>query len=273
MSVEDSADIRVELVDGLQVAYRSLGSGPRLVLVHGLAQDHQIWSRVQDGFPDYSTMAYDIRGHGRTPLGNGDGTLAQLGNDLVGFLENVGPATCIGFSLGGAIALWAAGERPDLVQKVVAVATSSVVGADAAEALQERIEVLQGGDPTRIWEVLYGDTTAQLGNREVDARSVAEERRAAIRDPAGYVNGARAVLSMRKDSLHDRLAQISAQVLIITGELDRWCPRRAAEIMLEQLKTAHFVELQGAGHLVTHDGPAAFAAALRGWLEAKGGNG
>lgn len=265
-------DVRIEMAGDLPVAYRSNGSGPRLVLLHGLAQDHRSWSQVQDALGDYLTLACDLRGHGLTPLGKGDGTMAQLGNDLVAFLEDVGPSVCVGFSLGGVVALWAAAERADLVDGVVAVATSSVVGRAAATALEERIELFREGDPRTIRSALLSDTRAQLVEPEVDPVAVADERVAAVSDPAGYINGAQAVLSMREHSVHDRLADISAPVLVVNGEFDRWCPRRAAEIMLEELKRAAFVELPGSGHLIAHDVPVALAATIRDWLESKGEN-
>ncbi|MGI8708790.1 MAG: alpha/beta fold hydrolase [Actinomycetota bacterium] len=270
MLLGNADDVRIEMAGDLPVAYLPGGSGPRLVLLHGLAQDHRTWSQVQEALGDFLTLACDLRGHGSTPLGKGDGTIAQLGNDLVSFLERVGPSVCVGFSLGGVVALWAAAERADLVNGVVAIATSSVVGKAAAASLAERIELFREGEPATIRSALLSDTRAQLADPKVDPVAVADQRVAALPDPTGYINGARAVLSMREQSVHDRLADISAPVLVVNGEHDRWCPRRAAEIMLEQLKTATFVELPGCGHLVTHDAPIDLAATVRDWLESKG---
>jgi pimeloyl-ACP methyl ester carboxylesterase len=239
----------------------------RVVLIHGLGQDSRIWRRVRAELTDVETVSHDIRGHGDSPLADGDGTLAQLGQDLIALLETVGPAVCVGFSLGGSIALWAAAERPDLVTGVAAIATSSVVGSAAARAMRERIELFESGDQEAILDVLRTDTVAQVANSEVDVESVLAERMSAIHDAAGYVNGARAVCSMRDVSLHDRLASIKAPVLVVSGERDVWCPRRAADIMLDQLPTGSFVELPDVGHLVPDDDPVTLAKVLREWLQ------
>ena len=50
---------------------------------------------------------------------------------------------------------------------------------------------------------------------------------------------------MREEPLNERLDRIVLPVLVVSGELDLWCPRRAAEIMLEHLADAEFVELDG----------------------------
>ena len=241
---------------------------PLFVLIHGLAQDKHIWDRVIPDLPGRS-RAYDLRGHGGSPLGMADGTLQQLADDLIELLSQIGPATCIGFSLGGAIALLAAAQRPDLVEGVVAIATSSVVGRAAAAALTERITVFESGDRARITDVVLADTISQLGRTQSDAAAIAQLRMIAMSDPLGYVNGARAVLSMRETSLNDRLGDIASPVLIISGELDVWCPRRAAEIMLEQMP-AQFVEVSGVGHLIPDEAPADLASAIRNWLELRG---
>jgi pimeloyl-ACP methyl ester carboxylesterase len=266
----DGADtLRTTHLGELDVTYTTAGSGPRLVLIHGLAQDHTIWTEVQHALADYTTVSYDLRGHGDTTLGAADGTLAQLADDLASLLEEVGPAICVGFSLGGAIALWAAAVRPDLVTGVVAVATSSVVGRAAEASLAERIEQFRAGGVAGVRGIILADTVSQLGTTGPDAEAITESRMRAIGDGAGYVNGAEAVRSMRVHSLNERLPEIPTRVLVVSGELDQWCPRRAAEIMLEQLPSATFIELPGIGHLVTDDDPDGLAAVIRTWLESE----
>lgn len=266
--MRDSPGPSVEHVtlDDIDVAFCRSGSGRRLVLIHGLAQDHRIWSGIQDQLGDFLTFAYDVRGHGATRVGHADGTLAQLSGDLVKFLEEVGPSVCVGFSLGGSIALRASTDRPDLVTGVVAVATSSIVGRAAEAGLRERIEVVSSGDVDRIRIMLHEDTLSQLAeSTEAEVDRLTEERLAAIADPRGYLNAAQAVCSMRVDSLHDRLQGLEVPVLITSGEFDAWCPRRASDIMREQIPAATFLEIHGVGHLVTDEDPDGLVDAIRSW--------
>src|SRR5690606_2371848 len=57
----------------IEVHYTCSGSGPAVVFVHGLAEDHRSWQRQQRELPDYRTFAYDLRRHGATTLGAADG--------------------------------------------------------------------------------------------------------------------------------------------------------------------------------------------------------
>ncbi|MCY4501779.1 MAG: alpha/beta hydrolase, partial [Alphaproteobacteria bacterium] len=84
--------MRVRLAD-IDVGYTRMGEGPSAVMVHGLAEDRSSWADVQCRLSDFTTYAYDLRGHGETDLGEAEGTLEQLGGDLIAFLEALtGPA-------------------------------------------------------------------------------------------------------------------------------------------------------------------------------------
>lgn len=270
MSVASGTGVDRLAVGDLSVAYHATGEGDRVVLIHGLGQDLGIWGPIQDAWPSARTIAYDLRGHGSTTVGAPEGTLAQLGRDLVGLLESVGPATCVGFSLGGSVALWAASERPDLVVAVVAVATSSVVGRAAADAMGERIEQVESGGPARLAEVLASDTRSQLAGDESRLDEIVAARVAASSAVEGYLNGARAVRDMRDHPLQERLGAVHQPVLVVNGSRDPWCPRRAAEIMLEVLPNAWFAELEGVGHLVTDVAPDELLERIRVWTEERG---
>lgn len=251
----------------IDVAYRPAGRGATVVLIHGLGQDHQMWTAQQEMLNGYRTIAYDLRGHGRSTAGEGDGTLAQLGGDLIALLDHVGPARCVGFSLGGTVALWAASERPDLVPAVAAIATSSVVGRAAAAFFAARIELFSAGDPNAIRKAAVEDTRSQIAAGSLDVEALAAARLEAIGNARGYINAARAMVALREVPLNDRLELIRQPVIVISGEHDAFCPRRAAEIMLEHLVDARFEELPGVGHLVADEDPDAVTRVLQQWLD------
>ncbi|HEV7564307.1 MAG TPA: alpha/beta hydrolase [Solirubrobacterales bacterium] len=265
MSGEVVQEKNIALRD-IEVAYRESGEGQPVVLIHGLAQDHRMWTAQQDELRGQRTIAYDVRGHGGTTIGDADGTLRQLGEDLVALLEEVGPATCVGFSLGGTVALWAAAARPDLVPDLVVLATSSVVGSAAAGFFADRIALFSKGDRAEIAAALREDTKAQLGEADADLEAIVVARLQAVADGAGYVNAARAMAAIHDDPLNTMLETLTQPVKVISGERDRFCPRRAAEIMLEHLPNASFEELPQLGHLLTDEDPGAVTRAIAAWL-------
>ncbi len=244
----------------IDVAYADSGSGPALVLVHGLAEDHRTWDAQQD-LPGLHTYAYDLRGHGGTSLGDADGSLAQLSDDLVNFLRGVsGPAICAGFSLGGTVVLSAAAEEPELVLGAIVLGTSTVVGRAAAEFYAERISRV--GDPQRVAEALREDTAPAVTDPAADVDAITARRVAAVGNGLGYANAARAMATLREQPLTPRLAAIGCPVAVIGASDDSFCPRKAADIMLAALPCATYSEIPGAGHLMNVDNPSAVTSHL-----------
>lgn len=255
------------IVDDITIHYNKSGSGPPVVLLHGLAEDHRSWSQVQAELSDYTTYAVDLRGHGSTTSGEGAGSLKQLGHDLIGFLEQVtGPAAVVGFSLGGTIVLWAAAERPDLVIQPIPVATSSVVGRAAASYFAGRIAQVESGDLSGFADGLRQDTAQQVVT-DVDIDALVAHRLEAVGSGAGYINAAKAMIGLRTTRLTPRLTDIQTHVDVIGGERDRFCPRKAADIMMDALPNATYHEIANASHLIAVDQPAAFVTLLAKLLE------
>ncbi|MXV90514.1 MAG: alpha/beta fold hydrolase [Acidimicrobiia bacterium] len=251
----------------IDVSYRRAGSGPAVVLLHGLAEDHASWNPVLGHLGNFTVFAVDLRGHGATTAGVGRGTLEQLGEDLVAFLRDVsGPARVVGYSLGGTIALEAA-TRPDAaVEGVIAVATSSVVGRGAADFFAGRISQIVSGDWAVFADGLRADTAGQVVT-DVDVDAITAARLVAVGTGAGYVNAARAMIGVRSAPLNARLDRIAVPVDVIGADRDAFCPRRAADILLEALPDARYHEISGAGHLVSVDQPASYGRLLARLLE------
>jgi len=254
-------------IGDIRVAYNVAGDGLRAILIHGLAQDHTMWASQQGDLCEFTTLAYDLRGHGDTTLGRAEGTLAQLGRDLIELLEQLGPSACVGFSLGGAVALWAASERPDLVERVVVIATSSVVGSNAVVDLTRRISLVEAEGADAIRDMLSRDTAAQLSDGFADVGGVIAERLHAARNPGGYLNGLRAMRGMQDRSLHRRLVYVRSRVVVVGAECDEICPPRAAELLLEGLPDARFAQIPGARHLASYTATATITRLIRSGLE------
>lgn len=239
----------------IEVGYTRTGSGKPVVFIHGLAEDAGSWSEVTRRLEGVRAHALDLRGHGRSSAGDGNGTVSQLAGDLLAYLEKVtGPAACVGFSLGGVIVLEAALQRPDLVRQAVVVGTSSKVGRAAAAFFEERVEQVRS-DIEGFRQALAADTDAQLAHNRDDIAGIAARRVVAVGEGAGYVNAARAMIAVASAPLTERLRDIKAPVHIIQGEKDVFCPPKAAEILREAMPQAGYSEIPDAGHLIAVDQP------------------
>lgn len=247
----------VELND-IVVNYRQRGSGPPVVLLHGLAEDRRSWEAVSAHLGEFTVYALDLRGHGRTTPGQGAGTLSQLGDDLAAFLSKVtGPAAVVGYSLGGSIGLRAATDPRALIGHLIVAATSSVVGTAAAEFFAGRIAQLEASDWDGFAAGLRDDTARQVVTA-VDVDKLASRRMDAVGDGRGYINAARAMIGIRSEPLNPLLAQIRVPVDVIGAEFDVFCPRRASEIIVDSVNGCRYHEVAGSGHLLSVDQPDAY---------------
>src|SRR5438094_9502326 len=94
--------------DDIEVAWFEAGRGEPLVLVHGLGDDHRAWRRtLPDLMLRHRVVLYDLRGHGETTLGRPDGSLRQLGGDLVALLDalETGRGRIAGCSVAGPVVM------------------------------------------------------------------------------------------------------------------------------------------------------------------------
>ena len=258
--------MKIRLAD-IEVDYRTAGAGDPVIMVHGLAEDAGSWADVQARLRGFATYAYDLRGHGNTDLGQAEGTLAQLGEDLIRFLEEVtGPVACVGYSLGGTIVLWVAAERPDLVRRAAVIGTSTVVGRAAAEFFHERLALIES-DSKVFAGALADDTAKQILSPDANLAEVVARRLTAVGNGGGYINAVRAMADLNADPLTPRLAEITCGVDVIGGSGDVFCPRKAANIILEHLADSRYHEIAGAGHLVSIDKPVEYADAIHSALQ------
>lgn len=255
-------------IGDIDVAYTESGSGDPVVLVHGLAEDRHTWRLQQEALGDVRTYAYDLRGHGETTLGEADATLAQLGGDLIGFLERVsGPAVVVGFSLGGTVALWAAAERPDLVRRAVVLGTSSVVGRAAAGFYEQRIGLAADTASAAYREALREDTAAAIVVAHDRLDEVVAARLRAVGDGRGYVNASRAMAGLHAEPLTPRLAEVTVPVDVVGADQDAFCPLKASQIILGALADGTYHEVAAAGHLMNIDNPNGVTEVLRATLD------
>jgi pimeloyl-ACP methyl ester carboxylesterase len=210
-------------------------------------------------------IMYNFRGHGGSTLGEADGTLGQLGGDLVGLLDalEVDRPVVAGFSLGGTIAMRAAIDHPDRVGALALVGTSSRVNRAAKEWYEERTAMVDRDDP-RLRETLDADTGDVYRNRPGEIRDGLLIRRQSTADPRGYANACRAMGRLNAAPLDDELEAIAVPTAILAGDVDQHCPPRAAEIIAEHIPGSVLRVLDDTGHPLPVERPAEVAAAIAG---------
>jgi 3-oxoadipate enol-lactonase len=249
----------------MTAARYEVGRGEPVVLVHGLADDHRAWRRVVAPLMlTRRVVLYDLRGHGGSPLGDdADGSLAQLGADLIAVLDDAGleRAAIAGFSLGGTIAMRAAIDAPERVSALALVGTSSRVNSTARSWYEERAALVERDDP-ELRATLDGDTEDVYRNRPGEIEAGLRIRRESTADPGGFANACLAMAGLNEAPLDPELGAIKAPTVILAGDADQHCPPRASEIIAERIEGSTMRVLENTGHPLPVERPDEVAAAI-----------
>ena len=129
--VADPVDtsIRFVTIHGHQRAYRMAGSGPAVLLLHGIADNSESWVPLMaDLARRFTVVAPDLLGHGRSAKPRADYSVAAYANGMRDLLEVLGidRATVVGHSLGGGVAAQLAYQYPERVERLVLVSSGGV---------------------------------------------------------------------------------------------------------------------------------------------------
>ena len=235
--------------------------GPRVVLVHGFTQTHRSWDEVAAPLGDrFDVLRVELPGHGGSDghrLGFAE-TAAAIGQ------TGGGPATYVGYSMGGRLCLRLALDRPDLVQSLVLVGASPGIADEEARDERRRSDArlakdLEGGDTKTFLEGWLAQPLFETTTPRPDDLAA---RRTNSADGLAYA--LRTLGTGSQEPLWQRLGELSMPVLLIAGEHDEKF-RRIAEQMAEAIGPRARTEwVEGAGHAVLLDRPDECAALIAG---------
>jgi len=181
----------------MSLAWHTVGDGPSLLLVHGAAEDAGMLAPQAAAFAARGrrVITYDRRGTGASPRDDWpDGGVARHADDAADLLRTLdaAPATVLGFSSGGVVALALAARHPEVVREVIAwepAALGVLPGAAAMHAeIMAPIEAHLAARPDD-WVGAYDVMLEVLseGRADLDSPAVAAQRvnaEAALRDDA-----------------------------------------------------------------------------------------
>jgi len=217
---------------------------------------------------DHRVVAYDHRGHGNSEVPPGPYGLADLADDaerLLAELEGEARQSVVwvGLSLGGMVGQELALRHPRRLRALVLANTTGSFGEEGRAQWRQRIATIEQGGLEAVVDATlqrwFGPAT-----HATHPALVARFRRRVLSTPlAGYLAASQAVMNI--DTL-GRLPQLRLPTLVIAGASDAGTPPAMAQAIAQAVPDAQLVVLQGAAHLSVLEQPAAFEAALRGFL-------
>jgi pimeloyl-ACP methyl ester carboxylesterase len=124
-AVVEALEVQHVTIHGHRRAYVKTGSGPALLLLHGLGCDHTTWEPVINGLATrFTVIAPDLLGHGQSAKPRADYSVGGYANGMRDLLTvlNIDKVTVVGHSLGGGVAMQFAYQFPERTERMVLVA-------------------------------------------------------------------------------------------------------------------------------------------------------
>lgn len=262
-------------VNGTNLYYEMAGAGDPVVLLHGLGGDTRYWQVVFDTLaPQYQVVRYDLRGFGRSALPTTEPYTHV--DDLKALLDylGIGRAHLMGNSFGGNQAIQFALAYPAATRSLVLI-SNDVQGAQGQPSSTP--------DEDATWAAVFG--TLGQGDKQAAAAAVVDlhpfftvvrtmpaERAMLVAMFADYswwhFQGNQDPVIIPATPAAERLGEITAPTLVITGELDTQGIHFMADLTAKGIPGAQKVVMAGLDHVPFLADPVAFHKVVLAFLAA-----
>ena len=253
-------------VDDCRLYYETSGTGPPLLLVHGLGSSTRDWQAQVPFFEEhFQVIRFDVRGHGCSDQPAGPYSMPQFARDTATLLRHLdaGPAHVVGISMGGMIGLQLAADALPLVRSLTLV--NSYVEF-VPRTWQTRFQTWR----RKLFIRLFGMRAVGwvLSRRlfphpEHDEQRTLCARRWAENDKQAYLDAIDAIVGW---SIRARLPEITCPTLVLTAEHD-YTPPSHKRRYAERMPDARLVVIPDTHHALPAERPALFNEALLDFLQ------
>jgi len=270
------------VLHGHSVAYRTAGSGPAILLIHGITSNSLTWESVAPSLArNHTVIAPDLLGHGQSAKPRGDYSLGAYASGVRDLLVSLGHerATVVGHSLGGGVAMQMAYQFPERCERLVLVGSGGL-GREVSGLL--RAATLPGSEWVLPFLASAGLLDAgravgrfldRLGlSLRTDVQEMASGH-ASLADPearAAFVHTLRTIVDPggQRVNASDRLylAQ-EVPTLIVWGERDPIIPVAHGRAAHELIPGSRLEVFERAGHYPHVDDSARFNRVLEEFMD------
>ncbi|SLN25294.1 3-oxoadipate enol-lactonase 2 [Roseovarius litorisediminis] len=236
------------MMDVIDCEFTVQGDGPPLFLIHGIGAARNTWAKALPVLtPHFTVVTYDLRGHGASPMPQGEFGLDELVNDLERVRDRTGfeAAHFAGHSLGGMIGPAYARRFPDRVKSLGLLSTAAFRTEDdsakvwgVVRAMEEKGIPQVLGTLTDRWFTdgfiaEHGDVVERRLKQVVDT------------DAEVFLNVFRIYAGVE---MAPWLHEVTAPSLVLTGENDGGCNPRLNRLIDAALPNSELVILPGLKH-------------------------
>ena len=250
-------------LNGINLHYALSGesTAPPVLFVHGFPFSLEMWRGQIDAVAaaGFRAVAYDVRGHGMSDVGDGQYTIESHVDDLFALLDHlkIPKAAIVGLSMGGYITLRAFEREP--VRFVAAVLCDTRSEPDTDEGRVKRAASVRAvkKNGSAAFAAEYVKMMFAQETISTNPSAVESIRQVIARTPPLSIAGTLIALAARTDTTAS-LGRISVPTLVLVGERDTVTPPPSSESMKSKIPGAELHIVPGAAHLSNLDNPAYF---------------
>jgi pimeloyl-ACP methyl ester carboxylesterase len=276
--------LQYRTIHGYRRAFRVAGTGPAILLIHGIGDNSTTWDTVQSKLAQrFTVIAPDLLGHGKSDKPRADYSVAAYANgmrDLLSVLD-IEHVTVVGHSLGGGVAMQFAYQFPQLVERLILVGAGGVtkdvnialriasvpMGSEALALLRLPMVLPVLQVIGRVGGALFGSTGVGRDLPEV-VRILAD-----LPEPtasSAFARTLRAVVDWRGQvvTMLDRCYLTeSVPVQLIWGSRDSVIPVEHAKMAHSAMPGSQLEVFEGSGHFPFHDDPDRFVELVEKFID------
>ena len=219
------------------------------VFIHGVGLDHKMWNPQINSLNNYSSITYDLLGHGQTDYTKSEITLDDFSNQLKSLLEylKIEKINLIGFSLGSLIALNFAEKFQDILE------TLTLIGTTYKRTDEQRAKVLERFEQAKLNMPISKQALKRWfsdGYLKSNPEIYDQFMKILNKKPKDHLNFLKAykLFANHVDDI-EMIKKIKTKTLVMTGSDDIGSTVAMSKSLTKDLINSNFIEISNGKHL------------------------
>lgn len=255
------------MIHGVDISWTISGSGPLLLLVHGLPFQKGMWNDIVPLLDPHMRVArLDLPGFGESAAPQGTPSMSGYADILEGFLCSIGNETAIvaGHSMGGYALLDLAARFPQLLRGMVMLSSRAIADTPDQVANRKAMALRLRTDAPEFVADLMMPRMVRQGSADIQLRKHIRDAMDPLR--AEGIAWCQLAIASRPD-FSARLNSIATPALVLAGSHDAIVPLEESGIMAANFQAGRLAVIEDAGHMPMIERPQDTAQAILSWAK------
>ena len=220
-----------------------------LVFIHGVGLNNKMWQPQIDGLNNFSIIAYDILGHGKTPINKEKISLKDFSDQLISILDflKLTKINLVGFSLGSLIALDFASNFQEKLNKLVLIGTTYQRSESERALVRDRFNQAKLNKPISKQALKRWFSDGYLKQNPSTYDLFIKILSKSPEDHQSFLK-AYELFANHKDNI-ELIQKIKTKTLVMTGSNDSGSTPIMSKELVKDLPNSSYMEIKNGKHL------------------------